>query len=167
MFTLKRISKDSIHAALDRAERYRLLNEPAQAESICHDILEVDPQNQKAMVMLILALTDQFNRGSSVSSIQPQSLLPQLRSQYEQKYYAGLILERRGKSRLAHGSIDANFIAYDLFMDAMEYYEQAEAMHPPGNDDAALRWNTCARMIMKNKLVPKDRDKDEVQPFLE
>src|SRR5205809_2184265 len=36
-----------------KAERYRLLNEPGEAESICLDILVVDPENQHAIIMLI------------------------------------------------------------------------------------------------------------------
>ena len=39
--------------------------------------------------------------------------------------------------------------------------EKAEAIRPPGNDDALLRWNTCARMIAKNKLVPEEEEKIE------
>ena len=36
-------------AALEKALRYRLLNEPVEAESICRDVLEVDPDNQAAL----------------------------------------------------------------------------------------------------------------------
>src|SRR6266436_320626 len=55
MFELKRLSLEAVPAALERALRYRLLNEPAEAESICHDVLEIDPENQEALVMLLLA----------------------------------------------------------------------------------------------------------------
>ena len=40
MFELERISIDAVPAALEKAERYRLLNEPLMAESICLDVLE-------------------------------------------------------------------------------------------------------------------------------
>ena len=59
-FNLKPMSKDAVPGALAKAERYRLLNEPGEAESICLDILQVDPQNEDALVMMLLALTDQF-----------------------------------------------------------------------------------------------------------
>ncbi len=62
MFELKRLSEDAIPAALERALRYRLLNEPAEAESICHDVLRIDPENQEALVLLLLALTDRFGK---------------------------------------------------------------------------------------------------------
>ena len=61
MLELKPISRDAIPQALVKAERYRLLNEPGQAESICLDVLAVDPSNQEARVLYILALTDQFS----------------------------------------------------------------------------------------------------------
>ena len=32
----------------------------------------------------------------------------------------------------------------------MELFEQAEALRPPGNDDALLRWNACARMLNRH-----------------
>ena len=55
MFELKRLSEEAIPAALEKATRYRLLNEPAEAESICHDVLQIDPENQQALVVLLLA----------------------------------------------------------------------------------------------------------------
>jgi len=42
MFDLKPLSKNAIPAALAKAERYRLLNEPMQAASICEDVLRVE-----------------------------------------------------------------------------------------------------------------------------
>ena len=44
--------------------------------------------------------------------------------------------------------------AYDWYSRAMEFYEQAEARRQAGNDDALLRWNTCARIIMQHRLEP-------------
>ena len=60
MFELKTLAAEAIPRSLEKAERYRLLNEPAEAESICCDILAVEPDNQQAIVTLLLALTDQF-----------------------------------------------------------------------------------------------------------
>src|SRR5687767_11554788 len=98
MFELKRLSKEAVPEALDKAERYRLLNEPTEAESICLDILEVDPANQKALVILLLALTDEFAAGNSQSVEQARAVLPRLESEYDRRYYAGIICERRGKA---------------------------------------------------------------------
>lgn len=160
MFELKTLSKNAIPAALEKAERYRFLNEPAEAESICLDILKIAPDNQEALVMLLLALTDRFSKGYGVSDTQAKELLGKLTGEYERAYYSGLIAERRAKARLAQGG-HASVWAYDLLRDAMDCYEKAEKLRPTGNDDALLRWNTCARLIEKNKLVPREEEKAE------
>ncbi len=164
MFELKILSDEAIPAALEKAERYRLLNEPGEAESICLDVLKVSPENQKALAILLLAVTDRFSKGYGVSDTQAKELLGRLTSEYDRTYYGGLVAERRAKAKLAHGGHGAIW-AYDLFRDAMECYEKAEAIRPPGNDDALLRWNTCARIIEQNKLVPHEEEK--LEPPLE
>src|SRR5512145_3059910 len=68
MYHLKPLSKDAVQSALAKAERYRFLNEPGEAESICLDVLAVDAHNQSALITLLLALTDQFGAGSSVGA---------------------------------------------------------------------------------------------------
>ena len=133
MFNLKPLSKDAIESALSKAERYRLLNEPDEAESICLDILEIDPQNQHAQVMLLLALSDRCGDGSGAA--------------------ARAHLDRGGA--IPHG-------AYDWLMDALDYFERAEAVRPPGNDDAILRWNTCVRLLKKHpELGPSPAMREE------
>lgn len=155
---LKTLHKDAIHAALEKAERYRLLNEPAEAESICLDILAVDPENQQAIVTLLLALTDRFEKGYGVSDTQAKELLARLKSAYDRTYYSGIVAERRAKVKLRQNTPDCRFQAYDLFRDAMSYFEKAEAIRPAGNDEALLRWNTCARIIERNKLMPRGEE---------
>jgi hypothetical protein len=164
MFELKTLSEKAIPAALEKAERYRLLNEPAEAESICLDVLKVAPENQPALIILLLALTDRFSKGYGVSDTQVNDLLRRVKGDYEQAYYAGIIAERRAKMKLAQGP-PASFWSYDLFREAMEYFEKAETLRPAGNDDALLRWNTCARIISRNKLVP--RQEENIEPPLE
>ena len=165
MFELKPLSKEAIPAALERAMRYRLLNEPAEAESICLDVLRADPDNQQALVVVLLALTDRFSKGYGVSDTQAQEILARLHNEYERFYYAGIICERKGKAQLSQGGPGSGFSAYEFFREAMNCYEKAEAIRPAGNDDALLRWNTCARIIMRNKLVPRPEEKYE--PSLE
>jgi hypothetical protein len=153
---LKILSKKAIPAALEKAERYRLLNEPAEAESICLDVLKADPENQAAIVTLLLALTDRFEKGYAVSDTQAKELLARIKSEYERNYYAGIFNERRAKAKLGQGTPDCRFQAYDLFREAMGWFEKAEAIRPPGNDDTVLRWNTCARIIERNNLVARE-----------
>ena len=104
MFQLKPLTKDAIPAALEKAIRYRLLGEPGAAESICLDVLRVEPENQQALVSLLLALTDRFGKGYSVGSIQVEEVLAKIQDPYEQKYYHGLICERRAKAQLHQGT---------------------------------------------------------------
>jgi hypothetical protein len=153
MFQLKNISRDSIPSALEKAERYRLLGEPDLAESICLDILEVDPNNAKAIIILLLAITDQFDTSSSGDVNRARQLLPRLQTDYERNYYSGIISEREGMAIL-NRSRSGQFAVYEWLNEAMEFYEKAEAVRPPGNDDAILRWNTCARQIMRHHLQP-------------
>lgn len=156
MSELKRLSKEAIPAALEKAERYRLLNEPGEAESICLDVLVVDPENQQALITLLLALTDRFERGYGVSDTQAKELLSRMKSDYDRAYYTGIVAERRGKAKLRQNTPDCRFQAYDLFRDAMDWFEKAEKVRPLGHDDALLRWNTCARIIARNSLVGRE-----------
>ena len=158
MFTLKSISSAAIPAALEKVERYRLLNEPELAESICHDVLAIEPDNQAALVMLFLSLTDQFRAGPAACVSQAQAVLPRLRGEYERLYYAGILWERRGLARLSQGGPGSGPVASVLIRKAMEFFEQAEAIRPAGNDDAILRWNTCARVCIRHHLEPETEE---------
>jgi hypothetical protein len=156
MGDLKQLHKDAIPAALEKAERYRLLNEPGEAESICLDILAVDPENQTAIITLLLALTDRFEKGYGVSETQTKELLARMKSEYDRAYYSGIVAERRAKMKLRQNTPDCRFQAYDFLREAMEWFGKAEGLRPSGNDDAILRWNTCARIITRNNLVPRE-----------
>lgn len=162
---LKSLSGEAIPAALEKAERYRLLNEPGEAESICLDVLQTDHDNQPALITLLLAMTDRFSKGYGVSDTQANQLLARITGEYERAYYAGILAERRAKAKLAQGTPGAGHYAYDELCEAMRQFEKAEAIRPPGNDDALLRWNTCARMITKNKLAT--REEERIEPPLE
>jgi hypothetical protein len=162
MFELKRLSEDAIPAALEKALRYRLLNEPAEAESICHDVLSIDADNQQALVILLLALSDRFSEGYAAGITQAQEILSRLHDPYERAYYAGIICERQAKTRLQQGHPGAGHDAYEFLSEAMSWFEKAETLRPPKNDDALLRWNTCARIIMGNRLTPRLAEEVEI-----
>jgi|SRR5688572_6470607 len=153
MFQLKPISQESIPAAIEKAERYRLLDEPNLAESICLDILETDPNHSKAIIILLLSITDQFGASSTGDVHRARQLLSRLPSDYEKNYYAGIISEREGTVLLNRIKV-GQFAVYEWLREAMDFYEKAETLRPPGNDDSILRWNTCARLIMRHHLSP-------------
>jgi len=153
-FKLKVLRAGTIPAALQRAERYRLLNEPTQAESICLDVLEVEPKNQSALILLLLALTDQFGHSHSHAEERALALPPGLVEEYSHAYYEGIIYERRARARLDLTVPGGASAAYHLLREAMRCYEAAEKIRPEDNDEAVLRWNTCARTIMAEHLEP-------------
>jgi hypothetical protein len=148
---LKPISREGIPSALQKAERYRLLNESSAAESICLDVLEIDPANQEALVSLILSITDQFMEELSEGVHRARDVLPRLADAYERAYYAGIICERRARAQLHRGALGSAEVAAEWFHDAMTWYEKAEKMRPPNNDEAILRWNTCVRMLARHE----------------
>ena len=159
MIKLKRLSKKGVPAALEKAERYRLLNEPREAESICLDVLEIDPKNQKALVALFLSITDQFGEEPAPDAENAREVLSRVRDKYKRFYYEGILCERQAKATLKRAMPGSGFDAYEWFGEAMDFFEKAEAIRPKANDDAILRWNTCARIIAKHKLVPRDEER--------
>lgn len=148
-FELKQLSKDGLAAAHEKAERYRLLNEPAEAESICLDILEVEPGDQRALVTLFLALTDQLETRMATAYDEARALLLRIEGDYARVYYEGILCERRAGAHHKRATSSAAEIAGDWYRRAMTFYERAEELRPAGNDDALLRWNTCARTLQR------------------
>ncbi len=164
--TLKPLSRDAIPAALAKAERYRLIDEPEQAESICEDILRAEPGNRDALVTLILALTDQFKQPDGGLAGRAQALVNRLDSPYERAYYAGIIAERRARAQFHRGGPGAARPAADWLQEAMRAFEQAEALRPAGNDDALLRWNACARFAMRHPQLAEGRSAEVPEPMM-
>ena len=152
MLELKPLNKEAIPAALEKANRYRLLNEPGAAESIYLDILAVEPENQEALKNIVLAMSDRFGKDYAVGDTNINDFVAKLTDQYERAYYTGIVYERRAKATLGKGGLQA----YELFSTAMDWFEKAEGMRPAGNDDAILRWNGCARIIARNNLRPHE-----------
>jgi hypothetical protein len=161
MFALKPISRDSVGGALAKAERYRLLNEPSEAESICRDILEVDPANREARISLILALTDEFPRDAQAFT-GALGVIADLEGAYDRAYYSGIAWERRAKASHDAGKPGSSGYVYDWIVKALELFEEAERVRPTGNDDAILRWNACVRFLERHKkLGPKTEEVQE------
>ncbi|HEY7441150.1 MAG TPA: hypothetical protein VH701_01930 [Vicinamibacterales bacterium] len=159
MTQLKPLSTAAIPGALAKVERYRLLGEPGEAESICLDILSVDPGNREALIGLILALTDQFagelsrvNRATEVWS--------ELTDEYERAYYGGLICERKAKALLRQSTIGSTRAAVLALKEALACYARAEPLRPPDNDEAILRWNACVRLLERYPVEIPDDDRE-------
>jgi hypothetical protein len=139
--------------ALAKAERYRLLAQPWEAECIYRDVLQTDAGNEAALAGLILALTDQMPRQMAASARAARDLLPRLGSDYDRAYYAGIICERQAKALLDGQQPGVGPAVHALLADARSWFERAEAIRPPGNDDALLRWNACVRLAERHPEV--------------
>ncbi len=163
MFELKRLSPEGIPHALERAKHYRLLNEPVAAESICRDVLRVDPENQEALITIILAMSDRVAEGYTVGASQISEYLSKLSDEYDRAYYSGIVLERRGKAALLKDVPGSDSTAYELLRKAMEYFDEAGKLGTAEHDDVTLRWNGCARIIMSNNLEPRAMGNDFIE----
>jgi hypothetical protein len=166
VFELKLLSQDGIPGALAKGERYRLLGQPWEAENIYLDVLQVDPASQPALVGLVLALTDQFGHNRSATVARAREALGQIQDGYERAYYAGIICERRARALLEQDRRGAAGAVYEHLHEAMTWYGEAEARRPPGNDDAILRWNACARLLRGHpELIPAAAER--LQPYVD
>lgn len=151
------IPHEFVGRAIDKAEHYRLLNEPAEAESICLDVLALEPDNQQALGVLILAITDQFVDGA-VATRRARQFLSQVKDEYQRLYVSGLVSEREARAFLGR-ELRGEF-AYDSLRAAMDLFERAERIAPEDNHDAILRWNSCLRTIRKHNLSPRTHESE-------
>jgi hypothetical protein len=147
------IAPEAVPRAIAKAEHYRLLHQPAEAESICRDILAVAPDNEQAQVVLVLALTDQFTGGSATGSLKEATeRAANLTDEYKRRYYSGIVRERRARALLALGT--SHGFAYTAFREAMDFYEAARGLMTDDDNEAILRWNSCLRSIRAHHLEP-------------
>jgi hypothetical protein len=157
-FQLKPLSPSGLAGAIDMAMQYRLLNEPGTAESICRDILDVDPAHRDGTILLILTLTDLFGRGLHERFEEALHRAQALPDPYERAYYTGIVYERRGKAHQRTQSPQSGVMAYDWLRRAMVQFEAAEKLRPTGDDKAILRWNGCVRRLRASpELRPAER----------
>ena len=155
-YVIKRIHPSGVAAALQKADKYRELNQPAEAESICRDVLDVAPDNQLALRTLGLALTDRFEPAAGARFAEAQEVFSRLGDPYEQAFYGGLVCERQAKVQLAaHFPVNS---VRPLFERALAGYAEAERHQPRGNDAAILRWNSCVRALRALGAAPVEDD---------
>lgn len=163
---LKPITTGGVAAALQKAHRYRILNDPTAAESICLDVLAVDPANAEALVMHVLAITDQFKAGHAADLRRAEEAVGRIADPYRNAYYRGVICERWATGILDRGAPRAGEMSYEWIEKALGHFEWAEALRPEGNDEAILRWNTCVRLMRSDPQV-RPPDAEPWEPSLE
>jgi len=161
MIQLKKISSDFIGEALRKADKYRMLNHPKTSESICRDVLEVDPDNQQAVHLLIVSVSEQFantNRYSDIRLRHADEWISHVKDEYQRLYLSGLIRERWAKARIR--DLPGPDL-YEYFHEAMEFYEQAEKIKPEGDESTTIHWNLCARQINRHPHIrPHEEDSE-------
>ncbi|NRA06942.1 MAG: hypothetical protein HRU02_02205 [Myxococcales bacterium] len=161
MSELKRLASGDVSSALALAEQCRATGEADAAESICLDVLELESENQSALLLLLLARTDLLERGLPHGVDRAREVLPRLAGEYERAYYGGVICERQARTVLGQRGKRSGFVAFDWFRYAMEQYEEA-AQLAPERLDATLRYNACARTIERNRhCQPAEDDRLE------
>ena len=163
---VKPISHEGIAAALQKAHRYRLLNDSVAAESICLDVLGVEPDNVEALALHVLAITDQFSTAQSSDRGRAREAVARLTDPYLSAYYNGVICERWAKAMLHRGAAESAAMAYDSIEKALAFYAAAERVRPPGNDEVILRWNSCVRILQRNPQL-RPREAEAWEPSLE
>jgi hypothetical protein len=166
MHELKRIHVEAVPKALDRARHYRLLNDPHQAESICLDVLAAAPGHKEARVVLLLALTDQFDARLQDAFPKARELAHELPDPYERAYYEGLVYERRARAQYRRGGPGVGGAIYEWLARALDAYDRAAKLAPAGNDEALLRWNACVRLIESEPRI-RPEAADAFRPLLE
>jgi tetratricopeptide (TPR) repeat protein len=146
---MKRLPRASLEAALAKAEHYRDLNQPEEAESICRDVLDVDAGNQRAWKLLGLALTDRLPTHKVGLLEQAVEAFEHLTDSYERIYHLGVAWERAAKAHLerneAHSAVTA-------FEHALKQYEKAEGLRPD-SADPIVRWNRCVRLLSEHPAL--------------
>jgi tetratricopeptide (TPR) repeat protein len=149
VYALKKLLPGSIEAALAKAAHYRDLNQPEEAESICRDILDVEPDNQSAWRTYVLALTDRLQTRDIGLLEDALAAIAKLKDEYDRAYYAGIAWERAGKGHLdkreAHSALAS-------FEHALALFAEAEKLRPT-SPDPLLRWNRCVRILESNAAL--------------
>ena len=107
----------------------------------------------RGQVRYVTAITDQFGAESRELARRAREVLARITDPYQKAYYAGIIDERLGHAQLAQSVMHAEAMAYESLTHAMESFEKAEQLRQPGNDDAILRWNTCARTLDRLRTI--------------
>jgi hypothetical protein len=163
---LKPITREGVAAALQKAHRYRVLNDPEAAESICLDVLSVEPANVDALVMHVLTITDQFVHGHGEDLKRAEDAVARLEDPYKNHYYRGVLCERWANGILNRAAPRAGEMAHEWIERALDQFGRAESLRPAGNDEVILRWNTCIRLLDRHPEV-KPPEPDDWEPSLE
>ena len=157
---LKTLGADQVSSALAAAEQCRAGGEAETAESICTDILEVDPGNARAIELLLWSRVDLLGEGRYGGVERAQEALALVQSDFERHYLEGVICEQQARFLIGKRGRHSSRVAYDWFRHAMDAFEEA-ARIAPDRPEASLRWNACLRSIERDRHCAPDLDDGE------
>jgi hypothetical protein len=161
LLELKALPRGQMARALAMAQRCRDVSEPQEAESICLDVLEMEPENQEALVLLLLARTDLLEEGLPGAVERAREPLSKVTAEYDREYYAGIICERQARHLLRARGRHSSFVAWEWFQYAMDHFEAAARLSPE-RLEPALRFNACVRLIERNRhCMPRPDENGE------
>ena len=161
MADMKPLPRNDVEAVLALARRCREAGEPDAAESMCLDALEIAPDNQDVLMLLLLARIDLLDRGFPRGVERAREVLPRLAGEYEKAFYAGLICDRQARVVLSQRGNRSGHISWEWFQFALDHYTEAARVDPQ-NLEPALRANSCTRLIARNRhCVPGPSDREE------
>jgi len=165
MAEIKPLPRNDVEAVLSLAGKCRAAGESEAAESMCLDALELEPDNQAVLVLLLLARTDLIDRGLPRWVERARQVLPRLTGAYDQAYYAGLICERQARYMLLQRGSRSGSIAWEWFQFALEHYAEASRIDPE-RLEPVLRSNSCERLVSGNRYCapgPSDREEHGIE----
>ena len=125
----------------------------------------LERRQPRAIITLVLALTDQFGGTSGVGNGEARALLGRIHDSYERAYYEGMICERWANAALRDHKSETE--VWSWFADALALYERAEKLAQPGNEDAVLRWNACVRVLQAHPSVCPATDDMLYEDFMD
>ena len=157
---LKKIRPSAAAAAVGKAEKYRDLNQPFEAESICRDVLDASLEHPGALRTLGLALTDQFEGKGKGRYAEAMAVFARLPDAYERALYSGIACERQGKAQLREGRPLQSSLP--LFEQSLSFFVEAGRLRPEANDDPILRWNSVVRTLRAHPDYASVRSRPEV-----
>lgn len=161
-YELKRLPEMTLESALAKAEHYRDLNQPDEAESICRDVLDVDAAHPLALRTLGLALTDRFPHARHLVFDEAIAVFGRLASAYERAYYTGIAWERLAKVQLDQGEVRN---AFHSFEKALALFDKAESLGDDQTPDPILRWNRCVRALASHPDLAAEQKQRAAETF--
>ncbi len=126
-------------------------------------MLEVDPDNERALELLILSRTDMLEHGLPGAVERAREALGRLRTAFDRAYFGGVICERQARYLLRQRGRRTGFVAYDWLRLAMEEYETAQR-EVQDRAEPVVRYNACVRLIERNPhCIPDPEEHSEFE----